>query len=161
MRRPFAPGLIAIAIACMNLVACDRVISDSTPVPPAGRASAPPLALQASLATRGAEFIPLTAEELEAVSVTSERAVEAALAVGLRQPIPLTRVGFVYLGPWSPPPQSLGHGSMPDPVSAYAIQLLAGPSAEEPDESALIVVHAGTGEPLIVLGACKGSNCDR
>jgi hypothetical protein len=94
--------------------------------------------------------------------IAASEAVDAALAIGHRQANPLTTVGFVYLGRWRPPAQTLGHGSMPDPIPAYAIQLLANPGTDPDDEwTALIIVHAETGEPVIVLDNCTGSTCVR
>lgn len=134
--------------------------SSVTPVPSAARAPDPPDALQLSMSSRNAEFVPLSDEEIDQVLVTAAAAVDAARAAGASHQPPLTDTGFVYLGRWTPPPQSLGHATIPPPTAAYVVQLV-GASTSEPSEqeSAFVVVDAATGVAVVLFDGCVGAEC--
>jgi hypothetical protein len=124
--------------------------------------AAPPAtaAIQRSVAARGGLFAPLSDEELKRVRITRNQARAAALEAGGRQEPALTEVGFVYLGRWSPPPQSLGHAPMPPPIAAYIVQLAAKPAPGFPEgTTAFVIVDAASGGALVVFGGCDGRDC--
>jgi hypothetical protein len=107
-----------------------------TPVPAADRGQPPPLALQQTMRAGMAVFEPLSEAELAMIAVSVSEAQAAALEVGGPDQAHYTRVGFVYLGRWVPPLESLGNAPVPDPIPAYLVQLFADPSPAFPVERA-------------------------
>ena len=155
----FGGHLATASIVCLTLTWCGRVTPTSLAVRPEDRAPAPPLVLQRGLEARGAEFVPLSADELATVQTTAAAAIDAAIEMGRVADVPVTRIGFTYLGRWQPPPQALGHSPMPDPIPAYAVQLLPPSDHPDPLSTRIVIVHATTGIPVIGLAPCIGANC--
>lgn len=150
-------GLIAL---CALLGCGPSPTSPVSPVPVSSRAPDPPLGIQQSMSARGAEFVPLSDDALAEVSVAATDAEDAARDAGGRQRPQLTDTGFVYLGRWTPPPQSLGHATMPPPIAAYVVQLIAEPtSGDSEGRSAFAVVDAATGVVIVLFDGCSGSDC--
>ncbi|MEO5986839.1 MAG: hypothetical protein ABIW50_01785 [Candidatus Limnocylindria bacterium] len=107
-----------------------------------------------------AVFEPLSDAELATVTVSASEAQVAAMKVGGTDQAQYRGVGFVYLGRWVPPLESLGHAPVPDPIPAYLVQLLADPSSGLPSgASAYVSVDARTGKALVSYGSCWGAAC--
>jgi hypothetical protein len=121
------------------------------------------------MAARSAEFVPVTQEELATVRVSAAEAratafasdgFHYALADGIEREAPWLSTGFVYLGRWSPPLESLGHAPRPDPTPVYLVQVLA-PLAQFPQSNtAFVVVDALTGEVRVTFSSCVGPTCE-
>jgi hypothetical protein len=107
-----------------------------------------------------AVFEPPSEAELAMIAVSVSEAQAAALEVGGPDQAHYTRVGFVYLGRWVPPLESLGNAPVPDPIPAYLVQLFADPSPDFPGgASAYVSVDARTGKPLVSYAPCWGEAC--
>jgi hypothetical protein len=146
-------------IGLLVLGGCSAVAP--TPVPSEAWAPSPPEAIRASMSSRGAEFSPVTDADATHVLVEASDAQEAAVAAGERHRPPLVDVGFTYLGLWTPPPQSLGHATVPPPVAAYVVQLSAETSGgpDSGPSTAFAVVDAETGSVIVLFDDCVGPDC--
>lgn len=83
---------------------------------------------------------------------------DAARAAGSRYEPPMSETGFVYLGRWTPPSQSLGHATMPPPIAAYVIQVTANSTSDSEESSAFVVVDAMTGAAIVLFDGCSGGH---
>lgn len=152
--------LIALVALCALLGCGPSPTMPPTPVPVSARAPDPPLAIQQSMSSRGAAFVPLSDEALAEVLVAATDAEDAARAAGSRQRPQFTDTGFVYLGRWTPPPQLLGHATMPPPFAAYVVQLIAEPTPQDSEgRSGFAVVDAATGVVIVLFDGCSGPDC--
>ena len=125
----------------------------------------------AIVARMGFGIDPLAPLEREQVVVSSDDAVETALAsrgIGVPGPeykgeIAWTNAGFVYLASYTPPiGRGMHGGGIPDrtPFPAYLVQVLAPPIAGYPgSNAALVIVDARSGELVSTMGSCIGPLC--
>jgi len=131
----------------------------------------PQLVRDAIVRQMGIGIDPLSALEREQVAVTSDDAIQAALAsrgIGVPGPngtgeIVWTRAGFVYLVTYTPPigPGAYGggHGDR-TPRPAYLVQVLAPPITGYPGfNTALVIVDARSGGLVSTLSSCNGPLC--